>query len=291
MGLRTFILITFSVVLMVLDHEWLFFTKVRSVLNAVVSPIQYVVAWPVDLAQDIKSNFVSHSELIEDNTRLKMQVLLLQAQLQKSLAVDSENTQLRALLAASPKDVDKNMVGRVLAVDSDPYVDQVLLNRGTQDGIYVGQPALDAQGVLGQIIQVGPWTSRLMLLSDTRSGIAVNIARNGLRAIATGVGNHKDLQLINMPITSDVKEGDALVSSGLDMRYPVGYPVGTVTAVTHQKGAPYLDITVQPSANLNQSNLALLVWPQLNDTDKGVQQALTDMQQQDNSNIAQQGTP
>lgn len=268
---------------MILDHNWTFFSKIRLVLNTAVTPIQYVVNWPVEFVQNLDDNLTSHSSLLEENNSLKMQVLLLHAQIQTLTAIEQENTELRQLLSSAPKTTNRVIAAQVLAVDSDPYVEQIVLNRGIKDNLYVGQPVLDDQGIMGQVIDVGQLTSRVMLLSDPRSGIAVNVVRNGLRAIAVGSGNSEQLKLANIPVTSDVKVDDVLVSSGLDLRYPTGYPVGIVTSVDHDKGAPYLTITVKPNAHLNRSRLVLLMWIPHSDTSVAVKHQLdamtTDSQQ------------
>lgn len=270
-------MLSLSISLMVLDHNWARFAKIRYVLNASVSPIEYVVDWPVELIGTVANNLTTHQDLIEENASLKMQLLLLQSQIQKLVAMEKENSQLRELLSSSSKAGGAVAVAQVLAVDSDPYVQQVVLNRGAQDKIAIGQPVLDAQGVMGQVIEVNPWTSRVMLLSDPRSGIAINVVRNGLRAIAVGNGNSEQLKLINMPKTTDIQVGDVLVSSGLDLRYPIGYPVGIVTKLNYQKGAQYLTVDVKPSAYLNRSRLVLVVLSEDSTIATTAKQQLADM--------------
>lgn len=259
---------------MILDHNWAFFSKIRFVLNATVTPIQYVVNWPVEFVRNIGDNLTTHNSLLDENNSLKMQNLLLRAQIQTLTATEQQNKDLSQLLNSAPKTTNKIIAAEVLAVDSDAYVEQIILNRGIQDHLYVGQPVLDGQGIMGQVIDVGPLTSRVMLLSDTRSGIAVNVVRSGLRAIAVGTGNAEKLKLANIPVTSDIKADDILVSSGLDLRYPTGYPVGIITRVDHAKGEPYLTVTVKPSAQLNRSSLVLLMWMPESDTAKAIKQQL-----------------
>lgn len=280
MGLRAFTFIIIAIIFMVLSQRWLFFSKIRFVLDAVVTPIQYIVDWPFELMGTIASNLSAHNSLVEENASLKVQQLLLKSQLQKLSAIEKENNKIRALVASTPKSSTKVAVARVLAVASDPYAQEVVINSGSQQGIYAGQPVLDAQGVMGQVIQVGPWTSRVMLISDTRSGIPVNIMRNGIRAIAVGDGDHNRLRLINMPVTTDIKKGDELVSSGLGMRYPVGYPVGVVTNISHTKGAPYLDVLIKPMAYLNRSQLVLLIWSRKDKLSTVVKKQIRAMQAQ-----------
>src|SRR5262249_30056895 len=137
-----------------------------------------------------------------------------------------ENAQLRELLKSTPQVEGRVSVAQLLAVDLDPNLQQVIVDKGANQGIFIGQPVLDAFGVMGQVVHADPITSRVMLITDRKSAIPVQDARNSIRAIAMGMGGVGKLALINVPETSDIQVGDLFVCSGLDMRYPVGYPVG-----------------------------------------------------------------
>jgi len=114
---------------------------------------------------------------------------------------------------------------------------------------------------MGQVIEVGRFTSRVMLITDPNSAVPVQVSRNGIRAIAMGKGYSDRLELINVSNTTDIRVGDKLITSGLGLRFPVGYPVGEVSAVEHISGKQFASITITPSAHLAQSLQVLLVWP------------------------------
>lgn len=246
---------------MVLNYQQPSFVQVRSFLTIPVLPIQYLVAAPTKIFEWTVDNFSSHRTLQDANNHLQIQVLLLQAQLQKLVALEQENNQLRAMLQSYPRTSDRVLVTELLSVDSDPFIHEVTLNQGERSGVYVGQPVLDATGVLGQVISVGPFTSRVLLLTDTRSAIPTQDNRNGIRGIIVGTGNPNYLQLAHIPVTTNIQVGDVFVTSGLDGHFPSGYPVGSVTSVIHNPGDEFASITITPSAQINRSQLVLLVWP------------------------------
>ena len=124
----------------------------------------------------------------------------------------------------------------------------------------LGQPVLDARGLMGQVVELMPYTSRVLLLTDTTHSIPVQVNRNGLRAIASGTGNPERLELRHVADTADIKEGDLLVSSGLGQRFPAGYPVATVKEVIHDSGQPFAIVRAVPTAALNRSRYLLLVF-------------------------------
>jgi len=131
---------------------------------------------------------------------------------------------------------------------------------GRKDNLYVGQAVLDAEGLMGQVIEVGLATSRVLLISDVSHGIPVHVNRNGVRAIAVGSGSLDQLTLIHVPDTADIMVGDLLVSSGLGGRFPKGYPVGVVSMVKHDPGQPFAIVEARPMANLDRSRYVLLVF-------------------------------
>lgn len=111
---------------------------------------------------------------------------------------------------------------------------------------------------MGQVVEVMPYSSRVLLLTDTTHSIPIQVNRNGLRAIAGGTGNPERLELRHVADTADIK-GDLLVSSGLGQRFPSGYPVATVTEVIHDSGQPFAIVRAMPTA-LNRSRYVLLVF-------------------------------
>ncbi len=246
---------------MVLDKRIAGVQHIRTALSMPLAPLQYLVSWPMNFIDTLGDAMSSHDALVKENLDLKAKQLLLNAQVQRLLAIESENNQLKALLRSSSQVRGKVLVAQLLAVDSDPFVNQVIVNKGSSEGVFVGQPVLDANGVMGQVIQVGPLNSRVLLISDTHSGVPIQNTRNGVRGIATGDSYSGKLHLVNVPQTVDIKVGDILVTSGLGEHYPEGYPVGQVVSVVKDPGLQFATIEVQPSAHLDRNRQVLLIWP------------------------------
>lgn len=263
-GLRATFLVFLSITLMVMERHLDNFASIRAALSLPVAPFQYLISWPAQVIDDLKSVVVTHDNLVKENLRLKTDQLLLRSQLQRLLAIESENNYLKSLLQSSQQVKGKTLIAELLAVDSDPFINQAVLDKGTRHGVYVGQPVLDANGVMGQIMQVGPITSRVLLINDPHSGISVQNARNGMRAVAVGDSYSGKLKLMYVPKTADVKPGDIFITSGLGDHYPEGYPVGKAATVNNDPAHQFMDIYLQPSAHLDSSRQVLLVWYQHN---------------------------
>ncbi len=243
------------------DYHYHYLNSVRSSFSLLVSPLQYAVDYPVKIIGAAQSLVTAKKELINENMKLRYQQTLLEAELQKLTVIKKENSQLRKLLLTSSKASMRAMAAQILAVDTSSSRQMVVLNKGQREGVYVGQPVLDAKGVMGQIIDIGSMTSTVLLISDSKSAVPVRNNRTGERAILIGTNNMSQLSLINLPRTSSIKKGDLLVTSGLGRLYPEGYPVGKVDIVESIPGEAFIKVNVSPIALLNRNRLVLLVWP------------------------------
>jgi len=249
-----------SAALMALDHRQHHLESIRATLSVVVYPLQYTLNLPVAAGEWIAETLSSRLALLEENRRLREEHLLLKAQLQKHAALETENMRLRELLESSFKVGERVLIAEILAVDMDPFTRQIVINKGAQQEIYVGQPILDADGIMGQILHVGPISSTAMLITDPSHALPVQVNRNGLRAIAIGTGSLNRLELPHIPNNADIREGDLLVTSGLGGRFPPGYPVAKVVRIERDTGNRFAQVLAAPTAQLERSREVLLAW-------------------------------
>lgn len=257
-----------AITLMILDKRVAAISQVRAALSMPLAPLQYMVSWPIQMFDKFRDTISTHDALVKENLDLKADQLRLKAQVQRLLAIELENTQLKSLMRSTAQIQGKVLIAQLLAVSSDPFTNQVVLDKGSRDNVYVGQPVLDASGVMGQVIQVGPLTSRVLLINDSHSGVPVEIVRNGIRAIAVGDNYSGKLRLTNIQHTADIKVGDVLITSGLGEHFPEGYPVGRVASVEKDPGLQFSVIIVEPAARLDRSRGVILVWPPKADQNK-----------------------
>lgn len=245
---------------MVMDRRVHDFAKIRSALSVPVAPIQYAATFPARLIASVNNAMHSQKDLLTEVDLLKAAQLELLSRLQRLDAIEAENNYLKSLLQASQKVKGRKLIAELLAIDTEPFVHQVTVDKGSKDGVYAGQPVLDANGVMGQVASVGPLTSRVLLISDARSGVAVQNVRSGIRAVISGDNYSDKLRLLYVPKTADVRVGDLFLTSGLGNRYPEGYPVGKVVSVYNDPTKQFMDIAVAPSASIDTSRQVLLIW-------------------------------
>jgi rod shape-determining protein MreC len=255
------VLVVFSAVLMVMDHRYKSLESVRDTLSVLVYPIQLSVELPRSLSDWFGESLATRRELQEKINSLRTQQLMQKAQMQKLASLEIENIRLRELLDSSFEIGEKVLIAELMSVNLDPYKHQVVINRGELDDVYPGQPLVDANGVMGQIVHAGPYTSTAILITDTSHAIPVQVNRNGLRSIALGSGAINRLELPYIPNSADIQPGDLLTTSGLGGHFPPGYPVATVVTVEHDPGNAFAKVIATPLAHLNRSREVLLVWP------------------------------
>ncbi len=247
---------------MVIDHRQHHLESIRATLSLIIYPLQYAVSLPFSAADWAGEKLSTREKLLEENAQLRMQQKLLMAQLQKLSALKVENIRLRELLKSSKNITEHVLIAELLAVDLEPFTRKIVINKGSSDEVYRGQPLLDAEGIMGQIIHVNPFSSTAMLITDPNHAIPVHVNRNGLRAIALGTGAPDVLDIPYLPNSADIEEGDLLTSSGLGGRFPRDYPVAKVTTVVKDPSKPYAVVKAKPTALLETSREVLLVWSQ-----------------------------
>lgn len=245
---------------------------VRSNLGMVLTPLYWLGDLPVRGWNTTLQMFSSRTDLLAENEQLRADTLLMQRRLQKLATLTEQNVRLRELLNSSALIDDRVLVAELIGVDPNPYTHRVLINKGSNSGVTLGQPVLDARGVMGQVVEVMPYSSRVLLITDSNHSVPVQVNRNGLRAIASGTGDLESIELRYVTDSADIREGDLLVTSGMGQRFPVGYPVAVVTEVQRNTGQSFARVQALPAATLNRSRYLLLVFSD----SKSATQALDD---------------
>lgn len=260
--LRLIVYLALAVVLMVLDHRGNYLEILRRTGSAVVEPVYRLAALPADVARATRTAVVTQDQLAGENRQLREALLLAQARLNRLDTVIAQNERLKALL-----DAQKNLglsvqFARLIDVDLDPFRHRIVVSLGANQGIEVGQPVIDAHGVMGQIVEVLPNTAVAMLITDPTHAIPVVDERSGVRTIAYGSGAIDRLELPNVPISADIKVGDRLLTSGLGGRFPAGFPVGEVHSISNDQSGMFAAAMARPAAALDRSGEVLLLHDQ-----------------------------
>jgi rod shape-determining protein MreC len=258
---RLVLLTLLAGMLMVLDHRGGHLEKIRSALAVLATPVHMLAAMPTRLGGAVWDFFTSTHTLREEVGALKSERELLHARLQQFEALEAENDRLRKLLGSAQRVATRALAADLIEVSAEPFTRKIILARGSRDGVYVGQPVIDAHGVMGQVTQVAADVARVTLITDPGHAIPVQVNRNGLRALVFGTGASDTLDVPYLTANADIRQGDLLVSSGLGGNFPAGYPVAQVVSIVNDPNESFLEITAKAIAQLNHSRRALLIWP------------------------------
>jgi rod shape-determining protein MreC len=260
--LRLIFYLALAMVLMVLDHRNSWLWRMRYSAAVVVEPVYRLAGLPASGMHALSVAFADRSMLTEQNQRLREDLLLANAKLNRMAAVAEQNERLKELLDTQHSLDLHVQLARVIGVDLGTYQHRLVLNLGERDGIKAGQPVLDAHGVVGQIVNVLPSTSIVMLVTDPDQALPVVIERTGLRTVAYGSRNGEQLTLPTVPMAADVQVGDKLMTSGLGGRFPQGFPVGVVSSVAPAATGMFLEAHAEVSADLERSDELLVLHDQ-----------------------------
>ncbi|NIO39152.1 MAG: rod shape-determining protein MreC [Burkholderiales bacterium] len=239
-----------SLVLLFADARFRYMEDVRNIVSAILHPFQELADTPIRVGRRVGEYFVLLSTLQKENAELKQQALVNDGLLQKQEALVAENENLRELLDLRPRYEPSAQVATILYTARDPFVRQVIVDKGASDGVRRGAPVIDTLGLVGQVHRVYPWASEVSLITDREQVTPVQVVRNGLRAVIFGLGYDGAMEVRFMPVNADIKQGDLLATSGLDGVYPSGLPVAVVDSVDRNAAYPFARVVTRPASGV-----------------------------------------
>lgn len=254
---RLFAFVIVCLVLLVADLRFRYLEVMRDALSVVTYPVQMAAATPADFVLNASRYFATLIEVQRENADLRRQQLSSGERLLRFELLERENRHLRELLDMSRRVEVKSIAADILYNAPDPFARKVILDRGAQQGVEAGLAVVDAKGVVGQVTRVHPVQSEVTLLTDRNQSIPVSVLRNGVRGVLFGSG-HGRLEMRFVLADADVREGDQLVTSGLDGVFVPGLPVANVIGVDRASDA-FARIDCEPLAAIETSVQVLVI--------------------------------
>ena len=253
------VVVCLSVAMMVLDSTTTWLERPRNVLSVMLAPIQVVASVPSQVGRFFTPALtaeadidIAYENLRNEYFKLKSETLLLRT-------LEEENRDLRALLDASERLQEKITLAELRDVNLDRDNHRVAIGRGLRDAVYVGQAVIDDKGVIGQVTEVMPLSSIVVLITDPSHALPVQVERTGLRTLVNGTGSVSSLRVPYLNQNADVRVGDVLISSGMGGRFPNGYPVAVISDIETKEGEAFINVLATPIASLDRSNYVLLL--------------------------------
>jgi rod shape-determining protein MreC len=257
--LRLLAYLALAVTLVVLDHRGGWIHQLRRQAGAVAEPLRAAAGLPSTVVGGVGDYVGTAAQLARENRQLRQDLLVAQARMARMSTIAADNARLRVMLDAAQRAQLDVQLAPILDVDLDPVRQRLVLDAGRGDGVRVGQSVIDARGLLGQVTHVGPLQSDVLLITDPDHAVPVSVARNGVRLVAYGTGRSDRLTLESVPLSSDVKVGDVIVTSGMGARFPPGFPVGRIVRLEPDESRAFLRGDVQPAAQIDRGREVLLL--------------------------------
>jgi rod shape-determining protein MreC len=256
---RLFFFASLSLALLVVDARFRYAEGLRSWFALAAYPLQRAATAPIELAERVAGYFSTQSRLIDENAELRSRALELSRDALRFEAAQAESAELRRLIASGERLEPRAEAAEVLYAGRDPFAQKVFIGRGAAHGVRPGSPVTDESGVIGQVTRVHPLLSEVTLLTNPDQAIPVQVARNGLRAVAFGGGASGMLELRYLSSNAEIQNGDRLVTSGIDGTYPAGLPVATVVSIERDAEHTFARALCRPAAGVERGRHVLVL--------------------------------
>ena len=256
---RFLFLVMLSLGLMIIDHRSELLRPIRSIASVVTLPFHSLTQLPGRISETVQSYYPDDS-VYQELEALRAKQLKLESHLQRYDALVAENSRLSKLLSAARRSDDQVILASIVNAGLDPFSHRIIINRGAEAGVYIGQPVIAPNGVLGQVSEVNLRQSIVTLVTDRSHGIPVQVQRNGLRTIVQGRGHADRVGVPYLPRLADIRKGDILVTSGMGGRFPAGYKVAEVDEIITDANEAFLSINATTTARIDFVKQVLLVW-------------------------------
>ncbi|MBT8580798.1 rod shape-determining protein MreC [Polynucleobacter paneuropaeus] len=254
---KLIVCLSISIALMLIDYRFKTLDPIRNNVNWVLRPLEYLMLTPRNVYQASTEYFTTRSTLEQENQIFKARQAELALLANQSEFLLIENQNLRQLMDLQKQVGFKTLPVEILFNPPNPISQRVVINRGNDDGLKLGNPIANDAGILGQVVRLYDHSAEVSLLEDRDFAVPVQVARNGLRAAVFGAGRGNPLELRYLPVASDLEVGDILITSGIDGVYPPGYAVAVISRIERNVDKNSSNVFCVPIAAVNRYRQAL----------------------------------
>jgi rod shape-determining protein MreC len=261
---KLIVCLSVSAALMLIDFRFKALDPIRNNLNWLLRPLEYAMMMPRNAYEASSEYFTTRGTLDQENRDMRVRQAELSLLANQSEFLLIENQNLRQLMGLQKQVPFKTLPVEILFNPPNPISQRIVVNRGSSDGLNLGNPIANDEGILGQVVRLYENSAEVSLLEDRDFAVPVQIARNGLRAAVFGAGRGNPLELRYLPIASDLEVGDVLITSGIDGIYPPGFAVAVISRIERNADKNSANVFCVPAAPVNRYRqaLALLYDPQ-----------------------------
>jgi rod shape-determining protein MreC len=253
------LLILLSILSIVFDKKYPTSNNIRVAVNDYIfNPIQYIIKTPSSFI----NTFVMERKTIDDMeieiSKLKKENLKIKVNLQRIDVLENEVTRLRSIKAAAIKKIENIKIAKVIQRDVIPNKKSLKMNIGSKDDIKMGQTVMGVNGLIGQVVEINSFTSKVLLITDSSSNVPAIIARTGQQVIIKGESQTDMMEISFLKNEADIQKGDLIVTSGQAKRFIASIKVGRVKDIVKNEGERFSRVTLMPLENINDINEVII---------------------------------
>ncbi len=260
-SIKLILFLVISIFFLIIDSKLELSNKIRENTSYLISPIYKIAEIPIEIYSNIKIRIESKNSLIKKNESLEKKVFIQSGIIQKIPSLKEENKRLKRLLNSSDTTISsKILIAELIKVNLSPFSNKIVLDKGIENNIFIGQIVIDSMGVLGQISEVNKDFSIATLITDPGHALLAVNTRTEKRVVISGTGDNRFLKAKFISLNEDVMEGDILITSGLDNIFPEGYVIGQISKINKNLQKDFLEVNVIPSSSLSSNREVMLLW-------------------------------
>ena len=249
------LLITLSITSIVFDKKYPTSNNIRVAVNDYIfNPIQYTIKTPSSFINALIKEGKTIDDLEIQISKLKKENLKIKVNLQRIDVLENEVTRLRSIKSAAIKKIENIKIAKVIQRDVIPNKKSLKMNIGLKDNIKMGQTLMGVNGLIGQVVEINSFTSKVLLITDSSSNVPSLIARTGQQVIVKGESQTDMMEISFLKNEANIQKGDLIVTSGQAKRFIASIKVGRVKDVIKNEGERFSRVTLMPLENINNIN-------------------------------------
>jgi len=253
------LLIFLSILSIVFDKKYPTSNNIRVAVNDYIfNPIQYIIKTPSSFINTLVMERKTIDDMEIEISKLKKENLKIKVNLQRIDVLENEVTRLRSIKAAAIKKIENIKIAKVIQRDVIPNKKSLKMNIGSKDDIKMGQTVMGVNGLIGQVVEINSFTSKVLLITDSSSNVPAIIARTGQQVIIKGESQTDMMEISFLKNEADIQKGDLIVTSGQAKRFIASIKVGRVKDIVKNEGERFSRVTLMPLENINDINEVII---------------------------------
>jgi rod shape-determining protein MreC len=253
------LLIFLSILSIVFDKKYPTSNNIRVAVNDYIfNPIQYIIKTPSSFINTLVMERKTIDDMEIEISKLKKENLKIKVNLQRIDVLENEVKRLRSIKAAAIKKIENIKIAKVMQRDVIPNKKSLKMNIGSKDNIRMGQTVMGVNGLIGQVVEINSFTSKVLLITDSSSNVPAIIARTGQQVIIKGESQTDMMEISFLKNEADIQKGDLIVTSGQAKRFIASIKVGRVKDIVKNEGERFSRVTLMPLENINDINEVII---------------------------------